>query len=385
MITTFTAVSAEVTLSLKLNNAYGTTSWKSSDRSIATVSSSGQITGKKTGKTTITATNQGITYTCTLNVLDLNKKTNNAIDTLIVTARKEIGYREKRTERNLDSKTANAGYNNYTKYARDVDDYYQGDPWCAMFISWCMMKTYGRNTAKKLLKDWPYVACRYLPYYLPSYNTPKKGDIVLLYNAIKEKKIDSKIVRDFLEYEGSLLSEKDDEHYYFIRDRFNEHHDPLDFLFLNRSCFNGMIRFNRYYKFNVPYGHKPERFAKAYVTKICNQVKHLETIFPENDWTFECCSFEETISKATPSDFIYCDPPYIGRHVDYYDSWDEELEQKLHDALFQSDACFIQGWFDHMGVIPVNPLVTVRGQYKGKEIRNSGKIIFRGNTLKEAL
>lgn len=169
-------------VSLKLNNAYGTTSWKSSDRSIATVSSSGQITGKKTGKTTITATNQGITYTCTLNVLDLNKKTNNAIDTLIVTARKEIGYREKRTERNLDSKTANAGYNNYTKYARDVDDYYQGDPWCAMFISWCMMKTYGRNTAKKLLKDWPYVACRYLPYYLPSYNTPKKGDIVLFYN-----------------------------------------------------------------------------------------------------------------------------------------------------------------------------------------------------------
>ena len=126
-------------VSLKLNNAYGTTSWKSSDRSIATVSSSGQITGKKTGKTTITATNQGITYTCTINVLDLNKKTNNAIDALIVTARKEIGYREKRTERNLDSKTANAGYNNYTKYARDVDDYYQGDPWCAMFISWCFL------------------------------------------------------------------------------------------------------------------------------------------------------------------------------------------------------------------------------------------------------
>lgn len=35
---------------------------------------------------------------------------------------------------------------------------------------------------QKLLKDWPYVACHYLPYYLPSYNTPKKGDIVLFYN-----------------------------------------------------------------------------------------------------------------------------------------------------------------------------------------------------------
>lgn len=167
---------------LKLNNAYGTTSWKSSDKSIATVSSSGQVTGKKTGRTIITAINQGITYTCTINVVDLNKKIDNAIDALISTARKEIGYRVKRTKRSLDSKTANAGYNNYTKYARDVDDYYQGEPWCATFISWCMMKTYGLNTAEKLLKDWPYVACRYLPYYLPSYNTPKKGDIALFYN-----------------------------------------------------------------------------------------------------------------------------------------------------------------------------------------------------------
>ena len=142
------------------------------------------------------------------------------------------------------------------------------------------------------------------------------------------------------------MAEKDEEHYYFVRDRFNEKHSPLDFLFLNRSCFNGMIRFNRYYKFNVPYGHKPERFAKAYITKICNQVRRLENIFPENDWTFECCSFEDSISKATPNDFIYCDPPYIGRHVDYYDSWDESLEQKLHDALFQSGAKFMLSTWD---------------------------------------
>lgn len=168
--------------SLKLNNAYGPVKWSSSSSSTATVSSSGQVTGKKTGKAIITAVNQGIKYTCTINVEDLNKKIDSAIDALITTARKEIGYREKRSNKNLDSKTANAGYNNYTKYARDVDSWYQGDPWCAMFISWCTMKTYGLNTAERLLKDWPYVACRYLPYSLPSYNTPKKGDIVLFYN-----------------------------------------------------------------------------------------------------------------------------------------------------------------------------------------------------------
>lgn len=169
---------------------------------------------------------------------------------------------------------------------------------------------------------------------------------IALYNAIKYKQIDSQLVREYLEYEGALLAQKDDAHYYYIRERFNEKHNPLDFLFLNRSCFNGMIRFNRHYKFNVPYGHKPERFSKAYITKICNQVRHLEHMLHENDWTFTCCSFEETISKATAADFIYCDPPYIGRHVDYYDSWNEELEQALHDALFQSGAKFMLSTWD---------------------------------------
>mgnify|MGYP001215891924 CR=1 FL=1 len=169
---------------------------------------------------------------------------------------------------------------------------------------------------------------------------------IALYNAIKAGEITSYSVREYLEYEGAQLAKKDDEHYYYIRDRFNEKHDPLDFLFLNRSCFNGMIRFNRYYKFNVPYGHKPERFAKAYVTKIVNQVKHLETILPENEWEFICCSFEETIAKATPNDFIYCDPPYIGRHVDYYDSWNEEHEVALRDALFASEAKFMLSTWD---------------------------------------
>ena len=169
---------------------------------------------------------------------------------------------------------------------------------------------------------------------------------IALYNAIKDKTITSDIARSFLEEEGAKLSEKDDEHYYFIRDRFNASHNPLDFLFLNRSCFNGMIRFNRYYKFNVPYGHKPERFSKAYITKIINQIKYLESVFPENNWEFTCCSFEETIARAKEGDFIYCDPPYIGRHVDYYDSWDEDQEKALHDALFDSKAYFMLSTWD---------------------------------------
>ncbi len=168
-----------------------------------------------------------------------------------------------------------------------------------------------------------------------------------LYNQIKDNQINSSIVKQFLVKEGRILTEKGQEHYNYVRERFNEEHNPLDFLFLNRSCFNGMIRFNKDLRFNVPYGHKPERFAKAYVTKIVNQVKYLEAVFSQNNWVFKCQSFEDTISEATESDFIYCDPPYIGRHVDYYDSWDEKDEMKLFELLINSGAKFILSTWDN--------------------------------------
>ena len=82
-----------------------------------------------------------------------------AINALIAVAKNEIGYLEKATNAQLDSKTANAGYNNYTKYWRDVYPAYQGQPWCACQISWDMMTAFGLETAKKLLRHWPYVYC----------------------------------------------------------------------------------------------------------------------------------------------------------------------------------------------------------------------------------
>ncbi len=175
----------------------------------------------------------------------------------------------------------------------------------------------------------------------------KNPHIIAFYNQIKEGIITPYSVRAFLEHEGKLLEQKDGEHYYFIRNRFNQQHDSLDFLFLNRSCFNGMIRFNKDYDFNVPYGHKPQRFTKAYITKIVNQVGHVSHLLRKYSWEFICQSFENTISMATENDFIYCDPPYIGRHVDYYDSWDEESEIKLHAILFSSKAHFMLSTWDH--------------------------------------
>ena len=102
--------------------------------------------------------------------------------------------------------------------------------------------------------------------------------IINFYNRIKDGSITSGKVRAFLEAEGKKLENGDADYYYEVRDRFNQHHEPLDFLFLNRACFNGMMRFNKDYNFNVPYGHKPQRFAKAYITKIVNQVAYTATL-----------------------------------------------------------------------------------------------------------
>lgn len=110
-----------------------------------------------------------------------NMTSEKAIDALIATAENEVGYLEKTSNSQLDSKTGNAGYNNYTKYWRDVYPQYQAQAWCACFVSWCIMKTFGLDTAKKLLKHWPYVYCPTLGSLFTKYANPQRGDIVIFY------------------------------------------------------------------------------------------------------------------------------------------------------------------------------------------------------------
>ena len=112
------------------------------------------------------------------------------ITKVIEVALAEVGYLEKKTNENLDSKTANAGSNNYTKYARDMDaisGFYngkkQGYAWCDVFVDWCFVKAFGVTRAKELLCQ-PGASlgagCLYsLNYYKNKgqyHTTPKIGD-----------------------------------------------------------------------------------------------------------------------------------------------------------------------------------------------------------------
>lgn len=103
----------------------------------------------------------------------------------------EIGYLEKKSNKDLYDKTKNAGYGNFTKYAYEVDlkypDWYNGKKngfqWCTVFFDWTMIKAYGVEHARKMLYrpkkslGASCVAC--VKYYKDNsafFKTPKIGD-----------------------------------------------------------------------------------------------------------------------------------------------------------------------------------------------------------------
>lgn len=151
--------------------------------------------------------------------------------------------------------------------------------------------------------------------------------IIQFYKDLQSGKINEQMVREFLEQESIKLSataEDRTSYYYEVRNRFNREHSSLDFLFLQRSNFNGMMRFNGKGNYNVPFGRKPDRFKKALITKIVNQVSWVRKLMVGKDWKFEQMSFPKAFEMMTKNDFVYLDPPYIGRYDGYYDSWGEE-------------------------------------------------------------
>ena len=119
------------------------------------------------------------------------------LNAVIQIAENEVGYLEKRSNSQLDHKTANAGSKNYTKYNRDYNAWGGGGAqpmeWCAAFVSWCFVKAYGLEAAKALL-------CGGLHHYTPTganrfkkksqyikrgEGMPKRGDVVYFFSNAK--------------------------------------------------------------------------------------------------------------------------------------------------------------------------------------------------------
>lgn len=173
--------------------------------------------------------------------------------------------------------------------------------------------------------------------------------IIRFYKDVQSGLINGVRVRDYLtEASVKLITSKDEGWGYFreVRDRFNENHDPLDFLFLSRAGFNGMMRFNRNGNWNIPFCKKPDRFRQAYITKIVNQIDAVAAVINPH-WEFRVQDFRATLSDAEGDDLVYCDPPYYGRHADYFNAWTEEDEEGLFEALKDAPFGFILSTWHH--------------------------------------
>lgn len=176
--------------------------------------------------------------------------------------------------------------------------------------------------------------------------------IINFYKGIQDKTITAASMKIYLAREGELLSKAENggyDHYLKVRTRFNSgEFSPYDFIFLSRAGFNGMMRFGSKGNWNIPFCKKPDRFAQAYITKITNQVATVSQIIqPEPKWIFFNKSFTDIIPFATENDIIYCDPPYYGRHVDYYNGWTEHDEEILFNLLSETKAKFILSTWHH--------------------------------------
>ena len=89
------------------------------------------------------------------------------------------------------------------------------------------------------------------------------------------------------------------------------------FYYLNRTCFNGLCRFNQSGEFNVPFGrHKSIAYLRDF--------SGFQPVF--KNWIFSCGDLDEMIIE--PGDFIYADPPYDVEFTTYSAggfSWDDQV------------------------------------------------------------
>lgn len=133
-----------------------------------------------------------------------------------------------------------------------------------------------------------------------------------------------------------LLRRFGEDYYYEMRDHFNENFNPNTLLFLNHTCFNGVMRFNQKGKFNVPYGKNDEKLTESYRNQLLEKLYNAQEI--TKNWTFFSGGYQEIFSRAGTDGLIYLDPPYIDRNNNYYDGWTEENEKELHRLVMNTRA-----------------------------------------------
>lgn len=130
------------------------------------------------------------------------------------------------------------------------------------------------------------------------------GRLVETYRAIRDE------LPRLMELLAGHRERHDKAYYYRQRQRLNAPRglDEVEraalFVYLNKTCFNGLYRENRRGEFNVPMGRysNPSVFDPDNLASVSRVLQRTE---------IECAPFTSVLDHAEPGDFVYFDPPYV--------------------------------------------------------------------------
>ena len=163
--------------------------------------------------------------------------------------------------------------------------------------------------------------------------------IIKFYKAIADKTVTAENIKEIFSQHSQRLLKDGYDYYNEVKDRFNISFETMDFLFLTRTGFNGVMRFNSSGKWNVPFCKLNDRLSQKVISDLSSSVDELSKLFSEKEYVFYNTSFEEIIKSAPDHSLFYCDPPYYGLQTQYYKGWGKENEVCLRSLL--QDKIFI--------------------------------------------
>ena len=146
-----------------------------------------------------------------------------------------------------------------------------------------------------------------------AYLSDNNLDLVITYQVIKADP--THLIAKLKEYAASHSSGQ----YYSVRE--TEYADPVEvaarFIYLNKTCFNGLYRVNKSGKFNVPIGsYKNPGIVNEENLMACHRALRKATINYHN--------YKDIAPKPQAGDFVYLDPPYHPTNDDSFTAYTKE-------------------------------------------------------------
>lgn len=224
-----------------------------------------------------------------------------------------------------------------------------------------------RQLMFELLKNMPKTYNRYFEPFIGggalffelqpenAYISDVNEELTNLYSIIKNNP--NELIEDLKKHEVSK------EYFLQIRsvDRDNKYKKLNDiqrasrFIYLNRTCFNGLYRVNSQGQFNVPFGHyKNPRIVDEH--NLLNCSKLLQKIEIKNT------DFSEILNHVKKGDFVYFDPPYVplndtSSFTSYTkDGFDIDMQFKLRDVCYELDSMGVKFLLSNSDTPLVNEL-----------------------------